>query len=218
VARDADLLADRVEESLPGAPQDRARTNLYPGEQPSATPPNNYVDELDRQTHATWDWLKSHAHAGADETRSFGKWLLIGGGVVASWKLLDYLRTREQRHGPALIGREFNANLVRAASARKEPRDAATRSTPRYSLRLSRGEVEALHFLRHRYTSAEAFFDGLIPLDESAEGSYRFQISEADVQKTLRATKGDGGNYGAIPNLRSPSIEWALSQERGRSQ
>src|SRR5690348_3881120 len=29
IAREAELLADRVEENLPGAPQDRQRTNLY---------------------------------------------------------------------------------------------------------------------------------------------------------------------------------------------
>src|SRR5437588_8248349 len=34
VARDAELLADRTQESLPGAPQNRVRTNLAAGEQP----------------------------------------------------------------------------------------------------------------------------------------------------------------------------------------
>src|SRR5262249_61533156 len=38
IARDAELLADRAQENLPGAPQDRPRTNLYPGQGPNGTP------------------------------------------------------------------------------------------------------------------------------------------------------------------------------------
>ena len=39
-----------VEESLPGAPQDRARTNLYAGETPRGTPATTYGQELAMQT------------------------------------------------------------------------------------------------------------------------------------------------------------------------
>jgi hypothetical protein len=46
IARDAELLADRVEEDLPGAPQSRRRTDLYPGEVPSATPATSFLGEL----------------------------------------------------------------------------------------------------------------------------------------------------------------------------
>jgi hypothetical protein len=46
IARDAELLADRVEENLPGAPQDRARTNLYKGEVVHSTPATSYAGEL----------------------------------------------------------------------------------------------------------------------------------------------------------------------------
>jgi hypothetical protein len=33
------------------------------------------------------------------------------------------------------------------------------------------------------------------------------------VRKSLRATIGDGGDYGAIPNLRSDAIDWVLVEE-----
>src|SRR5437660_491586 len=42
VARDAERLADRVQEALPGAPQDRDRTNLFKGERPTSTPTTSY--------------------------------------------------------------------------------------------------------------------------------------------------------------------------------
>jgi hypothetical protein len=86
-----------------------------------------------------------------------------------------------------------------------------------------------MQFLRGRYDSASAFFDGLIPLDESADdalsreydrasGPYRFQIRSVDVRRALRATNGDGGDYGAIPNLRSDAVDWVLAEEAGRHQ
>jgi hypothetical protein len=46
LAREAELLADRVQESLPGAPQDRARTNLFKGEVQRSTPATSYLGEL----------------------------------------------------------------------------------------------------------------------------------------------------------------------------
>src|SRR5262249_31297161 len=95
IAREAELLADRVEESLPGAPQDRPRTNLYKGEVPKGTPATTYQQEVDRQRGEVWDWLKDTATRGADGASSIGKWLLLGGGVVLGWKALDYLRERE---------------------------------------------------------------------------------------------------------------------------
>ena len=45
IARDAELLADRVQENLPGAPQDRQRTNLWKGETPKSTPATSYGGE-----------------------------------------------------------------------------------------------------------------------------------------------------------------------------
>jgi hypothetical protein len=110
----------------------------------------------------------------------------------------------------------------------EEARDAGRVRGERYSIQITKGEIEALFFLGPRYTSAQAFLDGLEPLDESADralsgefdravGPYRFQIRAVDVRKTLRATKGDGGDYGAIPNLRSQAVEWVLAEERRQS-
>lgn len=310
LAREAELLADRVQETLPGAPQDRQRTNLYKGEEPTATPPTSYYGEVANQADVTWHWLREKAGYVADEATTFGKLLLLGGGVVAGWKLLGYLRLREQRRQVRSAGpmeRQLNANLTRTARRRdarprarrprrlhladtelftwferdrahvelrdrrtgetivewwdddvrqaiedgllphrwtdakghgaafeyakstgliEEARDASAHPSV-YSLRLTRGEIEALSWLRGRYRSAEAFVDGLIPLDDSSdralggefdrrEGPYRFQIRATDVRKALRATKSDGGDYGAVPNLRSDAVDWVLAQERGR--
>jgi hypothetical protein len=113
----------------------------------------------------------------------------------------------------------------------EEGRDAGTSARTRgpktYALQLSKGEIEALQFLKWRYSSAKALVDGLVPIDDSADralsgefdrnaGPYRFHIRAADVRKVLRATQGDGGDYGAIPNLRSDTVAWVLAEEAGR--
>jgi hypothetical protein len=46
IAHDAELLADHVQESLPGAPQDRKRTNLFKGEVQHSTPATSYGGEI----------------------------------------------------------------------------------------------------------------------------------------------------------------------------
>jgi hypothetical protein len=304
IAREAELLGDRVQETLAGAPQDRQRTNLAHGEKPTSTPPTTYSGEFAAQAGELWD----KAGRVVDEAASVGKWLVVGGGIIVGWQLITYLRERgKQRQGGASIERSLNRNLVRMAQGRNgkraartvafedtelhtwferdrahvELRDrrtggtivewwdedvhqaiedgflpsrwneaaahraafdyakemgllvgrrdaAGTRKAQRYPLQLTKGEIEALFFLRGRYGSAREFLDALEPLDDSADqalggefgrgaGPYRFQIRAAAVRKTLRATKGDGGDYGAIPNLRSPSVDWVLSEERRQS-
>src|SRR5262245_51305049 len=59
VVRDAELLADRTKESLPGAPSDWKRTNLYKGEQEKQTSATSYNQELRAQASEVWDWAKS---------------------------------------------------------------------------------------------------------------------------------------------------------------
>jgi hypothetical protein len=222
IAREAELLADRVQESLPGAPQNRQRTNLYKGEQASSTPGTSYYGEFANQAVETWDVLRTAARETATTAESVARYALLGGGIVLGWKLFDYLRARERRQEVRSSGatkRALNAALEHVA----QQRDA--RSAPKvYALRLTRGELEALQFLRGRYSSAKAFFDGLIPLDDSSDrslsgeydrpgGPYRFHIRRVDIRKALRATKEDGGDYGAIPNLLSDSVAWVLAQE-----
>jgi hypothetical protein len=46
VAHDAELLADHTQETMPGAPQDRQRTNLWKGETPQHAPATSFGKEL----------------------------------------------------------------------------------------------------------------------------------------------------------------------------
>lgn len=126
IARDSELLADRVEENLPGAPQDRARTNLFNGETPSSAPATSYVQDVDRQARAVsnavqnkatdlWQWLSDKSTSVEREASSFGKWLLVGGGIVLAWKGVDYLRARQEGNQ---IERALNTSLARAAGSR----------------------------------------------------------------------------------------------------
>lgn len=121
IAREAELIADRVEESLPGAPQDRARTNLYKEETPKGTPETSYDQEVDNQAGEVWGWIKDKAGGAAHEASSIGKWLLVGGGIIGGWKLLDFLRERERNRVRSASGRTqraLNASLERAAGSR----------------------------------------------------------------------------------------------------
>jgi hypothetical protein len=117
VARDAELLADRVEESLPGAPQDRARTNLYPGELPTGTAATSFDDEAQRQAHSVWTWLGDRADAATSEAKTVAKWLLVGGGVLVGWKALTLVRGRHRnRRSRAQARRVINERLAEVAA------------------------------------------------------------------------------------------------------
>jgi hypothetical protein len=215
-------LADRVQETLPGAPQDRRRTNLFKGEQQTSTPETSYAGELAAQAGLVFHGIGNSATSAAEALATVGKLLIAGGTLVAGWKLATYLRERSRRKDQRSAVdecRALNANLARAASRR----DAG--GAKPYAIQLSRAELEALHFLSGRYDSAQRLVDGLVPLDDSAdaalgreynrsEGPYRFHIRRTDVRRVLRATAHDGGNYGAIPNLRSDAVDWLLAEER----
>ena len=119
IARDAELLADRVQEALPGAPQDRQRTNLSRDEKPTSTPATSYGDELAREAELAWGRAKGAASSTADGARSLATWLLIGGAVVVSWRAFGYLDRRERRLGAKLneeLGRTANHKLDRGES------------------------------------------------------------------------------------------------------
>ena len=121
IARQAELLADRVQESLPGAPQDRTRTNLYKGETPTATLATTYYAEAGNQAGEVWGWVKDKASTITDGASSLGKWLLLGGGVVLAWKGVDYFRERERnrpRSAAESMARTLNVGLERAAEGR----------------------------------------------------------------------------------------------------
>jgi hypothetical protein len=120
VARDAELLADRVQEILPGAPQDRARTNLYKGEVQTHTEATSYLGEVANQAGEAWDWLKKKKDEATKKTSDIGKWLLVGGGVLLALKTLGYLTVREQSHlrMASDMEEELNATLEQVAELR----------------------------------------------------------------------------------------------------
>lgn len=119
IARDAELLADRTQESLPGAPQDRQRTNLWKGEKPTSTPATSFGGEArhqaeDSASHAV-RWVRAKAKAVRDEIDhpwGIGKWLLIGGGVVVAWSLVRP-SSSDRRQSQA---RALNRQLAEAAN------------------------------------------------------------------------------------------------------
>jgi hypothetical protein len=120
VARDAELLADRTKESLPGAPQDWKRTNLFKDEKETHAHPTSYAQEVEHQAGEVWGWLKDTASGAASEVKGLGTWLLVGGGVLLAWKGVDLLRDRQRRNrgtrGPT--PRLLNARLEEAAEQR----------------------------------------------------------------------------------------------------
>jgi hypothetical protein len=125
IAREAELLADRVEENLPGAPQDRQRTNLYKGEVARGKPATSYGEEVKTQAKeqlhplvGRWEWLKDKADEATHAASSIGQWILVGGAVVLGWRAFDYLAERErarQLRAGSTERRRLNTNLVRAA-------------------------------------------------------------------------------------------------------
>ena len=120
VARDTELLADRVEESLPGAPQDRARTNLFPGEVQRATPSGRFVRELADEFRTDWYWLADSSSVAADKVNDALKLLLVGGGLWLAVKALDAVTPRRD----GLRSRvELNRRLEAAADERERNED-----------------------------------------------------------------------------------------------
>jgi hypothetical protein len=119
VARDAELLADRVQESLPGAPQDRERTNLWPGEVPTSTPATTYGDALAEQATAVARAIPSLTSGATDSLAGVGRWLLIAGGLFVAWKAIDYMHERERKRPAQPTTRELQAAVEAAANARE---------------------------------------------------------------------------------------------------
>jgi hypothetical protein len=115
VAREAELLADRTKENLPGAPEGWTRTNLFAGEREATTPATSYGQSLSAEAEQDWHWLSDRAVDAADATKSFARWLLAGGGLLVVWKTLDYFGKRQTVSAIAL-----NRGLERAAAEAEE--------------------------------------------------------------------------------------------------
>jgi hypothetical protein len=117
-ARDAELLADRTQENLPGAPQDRVRSNLFRGEQQRATPAPSYLQEVANQVVDDWHWLTGQASKtsdAADKVADVLTLVAIGGGILLAIKALDAVAPR--RDGAATAA-ELNRQLAIAADER----------------------------------------------------------------------------------------------------
>jgi len=117
VARDAELLADRVEENLPGAPQNRERTNLYSGEAPTAAPPTSFYGEIADRSAELWSGLRDAAERAAAAASLVEKTLLVGGGLWAAWKAVEYLRSRARTTDEG-SPHALNESLERVAMSR----------------------------------------------------------------------------------------------------
>lgn len=113
IAREAELLADRVKENLPGAPQDWKRTNLAKGEHERSTPATSYEQELASQASSIFGELKAAAVSAASGASAIGGWLLLGSGIVLAVKALAHLGDRSQR---STTERRLSHGLERAAT------------------------------------------------------------------------------------------------------
>jgi hypothetical protein len=109
VARDAELLADRTKENLPGAPTDWKRTNFYRGEQEKTTPATSYGGEVVREIESGW---KSDAH----ESGGIPTWLLVAGAcaLVITGVLVG------KRRQASSTARVLNRELERVAAERED--------------------------------------------------------------------------------------------------
>jgi hypothetical protein len=120
VARDAELLADRVKENLPGAPQDWKRTNLYKDEKEKHAPATSYSEEAKHQAGAVWGWAKDAAGSASHVAGGVGRWLLIGGGALLAWKAVGVVRRRQRRNERTRV--RLSSALEHAASKPRDPR------------------------------------------------------------------------------------------------
>jgi hypothetical protein len=122
VGREAELLADRTKENLPGAPQDWTRTNLFSGERESSTPGTSYAAEFAHEADHDWNWASDKATRAAEASKGIGRWLFAGGGLLLALKLVDYLRERQGHQALAL-----NDALERAADDANRRRAGTSR-------------------------------------------------------------------------------------------
>ena len=93
IARDAELLADRIKENLPGAPLDWRRTNLGADEVERTTAATSYAEEL--STSSLFDWASHAAGRAADGASRIGALVLLGGGLYVGSQIVGLLRGRQ---------------------------------------------------------------------------------------------------------------------------
>lgn len=114
IARDAELLADRIKENLPGAPQDWTRTNLTTDEMETSTAATSFGAELSSEASHAWAWASHAAGQTVDATSKLGLLALLGGGLYLGAQVVGLLRGRQAQR---LI-----VSLENAANDRKSTR------------------------------------------------------------------------------------------------
>lgn len=101
IARDAELLADRTEENLPGAPQTWKRTNLARGEVQRATPATSYLKEAGnealRDMQSVVDKMKYVGEELASKADSLVKLALFGGAIYLGVHVVDAIDAAGER-------------------------------------------------------------------------------------------------------------------------
>jgi hypothetical protein len=189
-------LADHVEENLPGAPTDWKRTNLYPGEGAHVTSATSYGNEASAQADEAWSWIKRKAGDAIDETKSTGKWLLIGGGVFLGIKGIEYLDERERRRDRSTVARS--------------PRHALETSLERAASRNAQPTPETMCPVCHRYHFIDT--DGRLipheyPISDVCPGSGRLPLSVSGAKAPRKASA-------SVPKAKA-SAEKVAPQSKG---
>ena len=97
LAKEAENLADRTKENLPGAPPDWKRTNLYKGETEKQAAPTTYAgavaEEASLRAHQVGQGLGFLA-SGLGGVAKLG---LLGGAVFLGLKLVSAFESRRER-------------------------------------------------------------------------------------------------------------------------
>ena len=108
IARDAELLADRIKENLPGAPLDWQRTNLAAGEIEKTQPPTTFASDLNDRANEVWAWASGAAERTTHGVTQIGAFVLIGGGLLLGSQVVSLLRGKQANR--LLVSLERTAN------------------------------------------------------------------------------------------------------------
>ena len=97
LAREAENLADRTKENLPGAPSDWKRTNLYKGEAEKQTAATTYAAAVADEASLRVGQVGQGLGALFSGLGGAAKLALVGGAVFVGFKLVSAFRSREDR-------------------------------------------------------------------------------------------------------------------------
>lgn len=95
IARDAELLADRIKENLPGAPLDWQRSNLAAQEIEKTQPATTFSTDLSERATELWANASVAAERTSQGVTQLGALLLLGGGLYLGSQIVLLLRSKE---------------------------------------------------------------------------------------------------------------------------